>query len=96
MPAAHLVSFLLLAVLALLPRWPLPRWGIALLLAIYGGMTEIIQGFVPPRTPEWEDWFQDLAGLALGVACCWVAALLIVKTSFVRRLRALASLVFSL
>jgi VanZ family protein len=86
MPAAHLVSFLVLAMLALLPRWPVPRWCIVLMLAAYGGMTEIVQGFIPPRTPEWQDWFQDLGGLALGVALCWGITLLISRTSLVRRI----------
>jgi VanZ family protein len=90
MPMAHLTSFLVLAVLALLPRWPVPRWSIVLMLAAYGGMTEIVQGFTPMRTPDWADWFQDLGGLALGVAFCWAVMLLVTKTSFVRRIRTFA------
>jgi hypothetical protein len=74
MPAAHAISFLVLAVLALTPRWPLPRWSIVLILAAYGGMTEIVQGFVPHRTPDWMDWAQDLGGIAAGVAICWGGA----------------------
>jgi hypothetical protein len=76
LPAAHAISFLVLAVLALTPRWPVPRWGIVLILAIYGGMTEIFQGFLPPRTPEWMDWFQDLGGIAAGTALCWALTIL--------------------
>jgi VanZ family protein len=87
MPSAHLLSFLVLAVLALLPRWPVPRWCIVLMLAAYGGMTEIVQGFNPPRTPEWQDWFQDLGGLAVGAALCWGVTLLISRTSLVRRIK---------
>jgi VanZ family protein len=75
-PLAHTVSFLALAVLTLMTRWPVPRWSVVLALVIYGGMTEIIQGYVPDRTPEWMDWLQDLAGIALGVACCWGVAVL--------------------
>ena len=33
-------------------RWPVPRWGIVAVLAIYGGMTEIIQGYVPHENAE--------------------------------------------
>jgi hypothetical protein len=77
LPEAHSIGFLVLAVLALAPRWPLPRWCIVLLLAIYGGMTEIVQGFVPSRTPEWLDWFQDLGGIAAGAAFCWLVAMLL-------------------
>jgi hypothetical protein len=76
LPAAHLISFLVLATLALAPRWPVPRWVIVLILAIYGGMTEITQGFLPPRTPEWTDWIQDLGGIAVGTAFCWGLAVL--------------------
>jgi hypothetical protein len=73
MPVAHFLAFLVLAVLAETPRWPLPRWAIALLLAAYGGMTEIVQGYVS-RTPDWLDWFQDLVGIAVGATLCWGVA----------------------
>ena len=76
MPVAHLLSFFMLAVLALSARWPAPAWGIVLVLSLYGGMTEITQGFLPPRTPRWTDWFQDVAGIAVGAALCWGGALL--------------------
>jgi VanZ family protein len=75
MPVAHLLSFTVLAVLALVTRWPAPRWAIVVLLAMYGGMTEIVQGFLPPRTPDWMDWLQDLAGIGVGAASCWTVAL---------------------
>jgi VanZ family protein len=75
-PFAHTISFLVLAALALMTRWPVPRWGIVLALMIYGGVTEIVQGCVPHRTPEWADWSQDMAGIALGTACCWSVAIL--------------------
>ena len=76
MPWAHLLSFLTLAVLALSVRWPVPRWGVVLILVLYAGTTEIAQGFVPKRAGEWKDWFMDLAGIAIGTAICWTAALL--------------------
>lgn len=75
LPAAHGVSFCLLAVLALTPQWPLSRWSVAGILAIYGGMTELIQGLTATRTPEWGDWFQDLAGIAAGAVLCWSVAM---------------------
>jgi VanZ family protein len=90
MPSAHLLSFLALAVMTLVPRWPVPRWAIFLMLVAYGGMTEIVQGFIPPRTPEWQDWFQDLGGLALGAALCWGVALLVAKLPVVRHAAASA------
>jgi hypothetical protein len=75
LPAAHFLSFLVLAILVLSTRWPVPRWGIVLTLMLYAGMTEILQGFFPPRTPEWMDWIQDLSGIAVGTAFCWTFVL---------------------
>ncbi len=74
-PVAHLVSFLVLAVLALIARWPIPRWSIALFLVVYAGMTEVLQSCLPPRRAEWGDWFQDLGGIAIGAALCWIIAI---------------------
>jgi len=71
---AHLLSFAVLAVLALAPRWPLPRWVVIMALAAYGGATELLQTFVWGRTPDWVDWFQDLIGIAIGTALWWSAA----------------------
>jgi hypothetical protein len=79
MPYAHVLSFSVLALLALGVRWPVARWGIIVMLAAYGGMTEILQGFVPHRTPDWMDWFQDLGGLAIGAALCWTAVIALGK-----------------
>jgi len=71
MPLAHTLSFTILSLLSFAACLPLPRWGILLLLAIYGGATEMIQASVPHRTPDWVDWFQDLGGIAIGFACFW-------------------------
>jgi VanZ family protein len=75
LPEAHFLSFFALAAMILSIRWPMPRWGIVPSLVVYAGMTEVLQGFFPPRTPEWMDWFQDLAGIAVGATFCWTAAL---------------------
>ena len=81
MPCAHLLSFSVLATAMLLARWPMPRWVTVLILAMYGGATEIIQGFIPPRTPRWGDWFQDVVGVTVGVTVCSIAALVLVRYS---------------
>lgn len=81
MPWAHLLSFSVLAALMLMARWPVPQWTVVLGLMLYGAATEIVQSFIPPRTPEWIDWFQDLGGLAVGVAMCSLAALLVIRVS---------------
>ena len=65
-PVAHLLSFWLLAALALGSRWPVRGWVLVLLLAGYATGTELLQGAVSGRTPEWMDWFQDLLGVAIG------------------------------
>jgi hypothetical protein len=71
MPYAHLLSFMVLAVLALLARWPVPRWALVLLMVVYSGTTEVAQSFLPPRAAEWLDWLQNLGGIAIGVSVCW-------------------------
>jgi VanZ family protein len=77
MPFAHIFSFAVLSLLALSACLPLPRWFILISLATYGGVCEIVQGFLPPRTPEWADLFQDLGGIAIGFACFWFAVFLL-------------------
>lgn len=77
MPFAHMLSFSVLSLLIFAACLPLPRWSILLSLAVYGGATEIIQGFIPPRTPEWADWLQDLGGIAIGFACFWLVFVLL-------------------
>ena len=63
-PLAHLLSFVVLTVLALMIRWPALRWVITVLLALYGGMREIAQSFLPPDG--------RMAGLVAGPGghCC--------------------------
>jgi len=75
-PWSHLLAFYSLTLLALTPRWPAPRWVVVLMLALYGGATELGQKLFPPRTPEWKDWMQDLGGVALGAVSCWLLHLL--------------------
>jgi len=58
-PVTHLLSFWILAALALGSRWPVRGWVVVLLLAGYATGTELLQGAVSGRTPEWMDWFQD-------------------------------------
>lgn len=85
MPAAHAMAFAALAILALWVRWPVARWGIVLVLVVYGGMTELLQGFIPYRTPEWPDWLQNMAGIAVGAVFCWTMAILGGKRAQSRR-----------
>ncbi|MBN1853122.1 MAG: VanZ family protein [Pirellulales bacterium] len=68
-PVAHLASFFLLAVLAFTCQWPLPGRVLVLSLIAYATFTELLQGALGWRSPEWVDWFQDVAGIAIGAGC---------------------------
>jgi VanZ family protein len=70
-PLAHGISFIVLTILALFAGRPLPRWTLLLGLVGYGALTEIMQKFVPHRTPEWKDWFQDILGVVIGFCIVW-------------------------
>ena len=72
MPFAHLLSFLLLSFFALSVRWPLRRPAVLSILVIYAIATEGLQWFVNGRTPELVDLAQDLLGIAIGAAICWL------------------------
>lgn len=73
-PVAHLLSFLLLGLLAFAARWPVAWWVVVLSLVAYGGGTESLQGLISGRTPEWADWLQDVAGIAISVPIYRLAA----------------------
>jgi VanZ family protein len=73
---AHLLSFLVLTVLAMAARWPVPGWLVLSCLLAYAGGTELLQGFLGWRTAEWVDFFQDLAGIGLGAAVYWLGRVL--------------------
>ncbi|MEN6457347.1 MAG: VanZ family protein [Thermoguttaceae bacterium] len=86
LPGAHLLSFLGLGVLVFVGKWSAPRWALVLLLSAYGGLTEAVQGFVS-RSPEWGDWFQDVAGVLIAAGLCWWIELLAAARSEKRRLK---------
>jgi VanZ family protein len=74
-PLAHCISFSVLTVLALLACRPLSRRTVCLSLAGYAMATEMLQMLTPPRTAEWGDWFQDIAGIFLGLGVVWLLAI---------------------
>lgn len=69
----HFVTFVILAFLMLMARWPLQNTVLIGLLAVYAAFTELIQGPIPNRCPQWGDFIQDLGGLAVG-AVLWLIA----------------------
>ena len=70
---AHLLSFTVLSVLAMAASWARSVWLTGLGLVSYATATELLQGLVSRRTPEWGDWFQDVAGVAIGIGVYWWA-----------------------
>ena len=72
MPFAHLLSFLLLSFFVLSVRWPLRRPVVLSMLVIYAIATEGLQWFVSSRAPELADVVQNLLGIAIGAAVCWL------------------------
>lgn len=73
-PLAHFLCFLPLGFLFFAARWRLSKIQLLLLLLVYAIATEILQGWIPNRTPELIDAIQDFAGLAAGVALYKFAA----------------------
>ncbi len=68
----HFCAFSMLTLLAHSARWPArPGW-LVIVLVIYGGATEIIQHFVPPRTMGFKDFVADACGVLVGTCVYWV------------------------
>jgi VanZ family protein len=42
--------------------------------ALYGAMTEYLQGYFPPRTTDWGDLIADSTGALLGISIYWLFA----------------------
>jgi len=72
-PAAHFLSFTLLALSAVAARWSMPRRTLFLVLVAFAVGTELLQGLIPRRTPELVDCLQNLAGILAGGGLCWLA-----------------------
>ena len=67
----HFLTFTLLGWLMLAARWPLRSDMLLVLLVVYAAVTELVQFFIPGRTPDMLDLAQDVAGLALGATAWW-------------------------
>jgi len=73
----HFLLFTLLSVLAFLSRWRIPSWAVLLMLVVAAVGTELLQSWVPTRTPDMADCLQNLAGIGLGGGLYWTAAWLL-------------------
>jgi hypothetical protein len=63
----HTSFFTVLGLLANFSRWPKRiSWRLIVFMAIYGITTEFLQRFVPPRTSQVIDGFENLLGIAIG------------------------------
>jgi hypothetical protein len=69
----HFCAFCLLAVFFHAASWPMPiRWVWILLLLGYGIATETFQAFVPYRSCELKDYFDNCLGVFGGSFLYWV------------------------
>jgi hypothetical protein len=75
MPVAHLLSFLVLTILAAAAQWPLRWWALGAVLGGYAVATELLQGLTATRQTEWSDFFQNCAGIVIGLVASWLALL---------------------
>ena len=62
----HCTMFFVLTLLMHASRWRVGKKTLWCALVGYGIMTELLQWFVPPRTVEWPDAMENIAGIALG------------------------------
>ncbi len=65
-PWSHFICFFPLGFLFPTAQWHLTRWQLLTLLLVYAVGTEVLQGFIPHRNPEWQDLVQDIGGLLAG------------------------------
>ncbi|MCG7601025.1 VanZ family protein [Halomonas sp. McH1-25] len=69
-PVAH---FALFVAMAFCLSWASPRLGVIGTLAIMlvlGAVVELLQEWIPGRTPSWEDFLLDTLGAGLGCLAC--------------------------
>ena len=87
---AHTVMFLGLAFMTTCSQRQ-PKVLLTLgMLFLFGGLSEIVQHFNPPRTCDLWDFFEDVAGSTLGLiaALIWMRTLrMFLQSAFWRRLR---------
>jgi len=71
-PVLHFLGFVLATLLTLAARWPLPAWAVLLWLGVYATGTELLQWFVPQRTPDLTDLAQNMTGILVGAILFWL------------------------
>jgi hypothetical protein len=71
-PIGHWIAFAPLGFLGCVSDWPLRRITRFGLLVCYALASEGLQHFLPPRTVDWRDLVQNLAGLVTGAAVWWL------------------------
>jgi VanZ family protein len=68
----HICALLMLSALLHAIRWPKPlNRTLVVLLLVYGVTTESLQFYVPGRTVQLKDYFDNCLGVALGSGIYW-------------------------
>ena len=79
--AKHFLAYFGLAFFLCYVSKPGPRWrrfgGIALVTLCYAGFDEYTQRFVPPRQPDWMDFFADASGVTTAVLLYMLAQIVL-------------------
>ena len=68
--AAHFVLCGLVVLFAMLAVGL--RWWIPVLVLVMGGFIEVLQWWVPGRSPSWSDFVIDGAGVLVGLVLAWI------------------------
>ena len=63
----HLFAFSYLTVALRIAHAKLVILLVVFFMLAYGGLIEIVQGYLPPRQSEWRDFGVDLVGVAFGL-----------------------------
>lgn len=74
---SHFLVFTGLAIVSLATHWPRMSMSPVLFVAAYAILSEYLQLFFPPRTPEFGDVAENFLGLAMGTLLYWIAYRLI-------------------
>jgi VanZ family protein len=71
---AHYAAYMVMALLGMpMPRTPGARAAMAVFVMTIGAALEVMQGWVPVRTPDPWDAVANVAGASMGIAVWWIS-----------------------
>ena len=74
-PASKVLHVAAYAAFTVLSGWLRPtgrlRWWLVAFLCCHALGSEVLQGYVPTRTPSWLDVGLNLLGISIGLFICW-------------------------